>query len=136
MTWPPSASIRAAAAITSITMNGGTSLRPDAVSSCLTRSLSVASRIDICYLTRCPRLAAFHGLLGAYIVSDPPPMDKDHPMPLRTGLRKKMAKLTALATAAALAVAPMSALAEEQKGPPVISDAEAEQLLRDYTRPI
>src|SRR5471032_1211941 len=57
-------------------------------------------------------------------------------MPLRTGLRKKMAKLTALTTAAALAMAPMSALAEEQKGPPVIRDAEAEQLLRDYTRPI
>jgi len=40
-------------------------------------------------------------------------------------------------TAAALAVAPMSAaLAQEQKGPPVIRDTEAEQLLRDYTRPI
>jgi hypothetical protein len=29
MTWPPAASIRAAAAITSITMNGGTSLRTE-----------------------------------------------------------------------------------------------------------
>src|SRR5215510_11362651 len=29
MTWPPAASMRAAAAITSITMNGGTSLRAD-----------------------------------------------------------------------------------------------------------
>src|ERR1700682_778475 len=64
MTWPPAASMRAAAAITSITMNGGTSLRPDAVRRCLVRSLSVASSIDICYLTKCPRLAAFHGLLG------------------------------------------------------------------------
>jgi predicted Zn-dependent protease len=63
-------------------------------------------------------------------------MDKDRLMPLRTGLRKKIAKLTALTTAAALAVAPMSALAEPQKGPPVIRDTEAEQLLRDYTRPI
>ena len=48
MTWPPEASIRAAAAITSITMNGGTSLRPDGVSRFLARSLSVASSIDIC----------------------------------------------------------------------------------------
>src|ERR1700720_2442974 len=64
MTWPPAASIRAAAAITSITMNGGTSLRPDAVRRPLARSLSVASSIDICYLSWCPRLAAFHGLVG------------------------------------------------------------------------
>ena len=40
-------------------------------------------------------------------------------------------------TAAALAVAPMSAaLAQQERGPPVIRDTEAEQLLRDYTRPI
>src|SRR3979409_2381126 len=64
MTWPPAASMRAAAAITSITMNGGTSLRPDGVRRPLARSLSVASSIDICYLTQCPRLAAFHGLVG------------------------------------------------------------------------
>ena len=56
--------MRAAAAITSITMNGGTSLRPDAVSRLLAGSLNVASSIDICYLTQCPILAAFHGLLG------------------------------------------------------------------------
>jgi predicted Zn-dependent protease len=49
---------------------------------------------------------------------------------------KKLPKLTALATAAALALAPISTRAEEQKGPPVIRDTEAEQLLRDYTRPI
>src|ERR1700723_3477111 len=41
--------MRAAAAITSITMNGGTSLRCDAVSRPLARSLNVASSIDICY---------------------------------------------------------------------------------------
>src|SRR5882757_3967616 len=52
MTWPPSASIRAAAAITSITMKGGTSLRPDAVSRRFARSLKVDSSIDFCYLTR------------------------------------------------------------------------------------
>ena len=57
-------------------------------------------------------------------------------MSLRMDLRETMAKLTALTTAAAMAIAPMTALAEPQKGPPVIRDTEAEQLLRDYTRPI
>jgi hypothetical protein len=52
MTWPPAASIRSAALITSITMNGGTSLRPEAESRPATRSLSVASPIIICYFTR------------------------------------------------------------------------------------
>ena len=42
------ASMRSAAAITSITMNGGTSLRADAVKRWLSRSLGVASCMDIC----------------------------------------------------------------------------------------
>jgi len=46
-------------------------------------------------------------------------------------------RLTAAAAAAALALAPLSpAVAQQEKGPPVIRDTEAEQLLRDYTRPI
>jgi predicted Zn-dependent protease len=58
-------------------------------------------------------------------------------MPLQPLLRKNTSKLTALTTALALAIAPMSAtLAQQDKGPPVIRDTEAEQLLRDYTRPI
>jgi predicted Zn-dependent protease len=58
-------------------------------------------------------------------------------MPLRMALRKKTSKLTAVTAAVALAIAPMSsALAQENKGPPVIRDTEAEQLLRDYTRPV
>ena len=58
-------------------------------------------------------------------------------MPLRTAPRKIASKLTALMTAVALAVAPLpSALAQQAKGPPVIRDTEAEQLLREYTRPI
>jgi predicted Zn-dependent protease len=45
--------------------------------------------------------------------------------------------LTAVIAAVALASAPMSpALAQSAKGPPTIRDTEAEQLLRDYTRPI
>jgi predicted Zn-dependent protease len=57
-------------------------------------------------------------------------------MLLRPVLRKKASKLTALTVAAALAVAPISVRAEQGKGPPVLRDAETEQLLRDYTRPI
>jgi predicted Zn-dependent protease len=57
-------------------------------------------------------------------------------MLLRLALRKKASKLTALTVAAALAVAPISVRAEQNKGPPVLRDAETEQLLRDYTRPI
>jgi predicted Zn-dependent protease len=57
-------------------------------------------------------------------------------MLLRIALRKKSLKLTALMTAAALAVAPMTAVAQENKGPPVLRDTETEQLLREYTRPI
>ncbi len=58
-------------------------------------------------------------------------------MLLRLAYRKKASKLTALATAAALALAPTSAaLAQQAKGPPTIRDTEAEQLLREYTRPI
>src|ERR1700738_4613574 len=57
-------------------------------------------------------------------------------MLLRMALRKKMAGLTAVTTAVALAIAPVPALAQQEKGPPVIRDTEAEQMLRDYTRPI
>ena len=57
-------------------------------------------------------------------------------MLLRIAHRKKTSKWTALMTAAALAVAPMAALAQENKGPPILRDTESEALLREYTRPI
>lgn len=57
-------------------------------------------------------------------------------MLLRIALRKQTSKLTALTAALALAMAPMAALAQENKGPPVLRDTESEQLLREYTRPI
>src|SRR5438132_4508202 len=57
-------------------------------------------------------------------------------MLLRIALRKKPLKLTALMTAAALAVAPMAARAQENNGPPVLRDTETEQLLREYKLPI
>jgi predicted Zn-dependent protease len=45
-------------------------------------------------------------------------------------------KLTAVATAIALTLAPLPGHAEEEKGPLFLRDAETEQLLREYTRPI
>ena len=58
-------------------------------------------------------------------------------MLLRMAPRQKTSRLTAVTAAVALAIAPMSAaLAEQEKGPPIIRDTEAEQLLREYTRPI
>jgi predicted Zn-dependent protease len=45
-------------------------------------------------------------------------------------------KMTAIAVAAALVAAPMAALAEEEKGLPILRDTETEQLLRDYAKPI
>ena len=55
------------------------------------------------------------------------------PRPVRTG---KGTRLTALLTAAALALAPLAAPAQENRGPKLLRDTETEQLLRDYTRPI
>jgi predicted Zn-dependent protease len=55
---------------------------------------------------------------------------------LRLALYKNATKFTALVTATAIAFAPAVAAAQENRGPPTIRDTEAEQLLRDYTRPI
>jgi predicted Zn-dependent protease len=57
-------------------------------------------------------------------------------MLLRIALRKKTSRLIALTTVVALVVAPSLALAQENKGPPILRDTESEQLLREYTRPI
>ena len=56
---------------------------------------------------------------------------------LQIALRKKASALTALVTAAAIALLPVPATqAQEGRGPPVLRDTETEQLLREYTRPI
>ncbi|WP_298882856.1 M48 family metalloprotease [uncultured Bradyrhizobium sp.] len=58
-------------------------------------------------------------------------------MLLQIALRKKASALTALVTAAAIALLPVTAAhAQEGRGPPVLRDTETEQLLREYTRPI
>jgi len=57
-------------------------------------------------------------------------------MLLRIAHRKTTLKLTALATAVALAMTPTLGAAQQNKGPPILRDTESEQLLRDYTRPI
>jgi predicted Zn-dependent protease len=56
-------------------------------------------------------------------------------MLFRSAPSKKTSKLVALTTAAAIAMAPMAAMAQ-QGGMPVLRDTETEQLLREYTRPI
>src|SRR5258708_16839182 len=54
--------------------------------------------------------------------------------PIRPRRTTPAARLIALATATALAGA--GAPAHAQKGPPIVRDAEIEQLLREYTQPI
>jgi predicted Zn-dependent protease len=57
-------------------------------------------------------------------------------MLLQIALRKKASALTALVTAAAIALLPVPAAHAQGKGPPILRDTETEQLLREYTRPI
>ena len=57
-------------------------------------------------------------------------------MLLQIALRKKASSLSALVTAAAIALLPMPAVHAQAKGPPILRDTETEQLLREYTRPI
>src|SRR5262245_28525045 len=140
ITWPPAASIRAAAAITSITMNGGTSLRPDAFNRRPARSRNVASCMDICYLTPVhtengalvPRTSRIRRFLRTYRLSRPQPITIDRTM-LSIAPHSRTARVIAFATALVTAAAPMAASAQ---GIPVVRDSESEQLLRDYTRPI
>lgn len=57
------------------------------------------------------------------------------PRPVRGG-SSLAARITACITAAALVLMPFAAEAQQAKGPPTLRDAEIEQLLRDYTRPV
>src|SRR6478609_4131368 len=89
LTWPPAASIRAAAAITSITMNGGTSLRREGASSASTRFLNVASCIYLLFRCRvrtrdpengalAPQTGRIVRLIRAYPVFGLTPITKTH----------------------------------------------------------
>jgi predicted Zn-dependent protease len=63
-------------------------------------------------------------------------MPEHFPLRLRNAALAQMLRLTALVTAAALAFGPIPALAQSQRGPPLLRDTEIEQLLREYSRPI
>jgi predicted Zn-dependent protease len=63
-------------------------------------------------------------------------MINDRRKRFRRAAIRTLARLTAIITAGALALAPVAASAQENKGPKLLRDAEIEQLLRDYTRPI
>src|SRR3954464_10357129 len=56
--------------------------------------------------------------------------------PIRPRRTTPAARLIALVTATALVGAGAPARAQKEKGPPVVRDAEIEQLLRDYTQPM
>jgi predicted Zn-dependent protease len=63
-------------------------------------------------------------------------MINDRQQRFRRAAIRTLSRLTAIVTAGALALAPVAAPAQENKGPKLLRDAEIEQLLRDYTRPI
>ena len=73
------------------------------------------------------------------MVFEPRPMANDKHSAIRPLRRGYLARLTAGFVAFALAVAPLSAQAQEnseKKGPRLLRDTEIEQLLRDYARPV
>jgi predicted Zn-dependent protease len=63
-------------------------------------------------------------------------MIKDRSQSGHSAWHSRTSKLTAVVTAAALMLAPVTAPAQENKGPALLRDTEIEQLLREYTRPI
>src|SRR5262249_18065017 len=155
MTRPPAASMRAAAAITSITMKAGTSLRAEgainrrAASNIVSRPLlprrprpAVAAFARTICVEKVPQsgliaialtvLRRTTRLRGKMVRSQADMTGTERPSrPRRT---TPAARLIALATATALIAA--NAPARAVKGPPVVRDAEVEQLVREYPQPI
>jgi predicted Zn-dependent protease len=123
--------MRAAAAITSITMNGGTALRPEGASGARVLLLCMASPARPLYR----RIARVFELLNPIS-----PMIETTTSPRRMTPARLIARRTiALAAAATILIAQAGLPARAQagvKGINVIRDAETEELLRDYTRPI
>src|ERR1700704_573080 len=155
MTRPPRASMRAAAAITSITMKGGTSLRADGT----IRRRALSSIIDRRLLqwtqaVRAPRWCRNRQAL----VSAPAPRSvigraltpaaglpslwqtglrmfgRDRPS--RAGRAMPASRAVACITASAFLISGQPTLAQPNGGLPIIRDAEIEQLMRDYSAPI
>src|SRR5215216_1425548 len=137
-TRPPAASIRAAASITSITMNGGTSLRADGVSSRRAALISspFAGRIES-RSPRCCRIppVPFHKSLARTAFSSELPALIDNlgffAAPARRICAAALAGILAVTTAG-----PGRGQIPSGKGLPIIRDAEIEQLLREYMAPI
>src|SRR5262249_46002796 len=158
-TRPPAASMRAAAAITSITMKAGTALRGEgvssrfAVSNIVSRPLMLRenlaplsphfcdqlapqrSRNSFVIVTALTVLGRTTRLRGEMVQADPNQADMTGTQrPIRARRTTPAARAVAMLTASALTVASMPAQA--QHGPPVVRDAEIEQLLKDYTQPL
>src|SRR3954471_9851574 len=74
-------------------------------------------------------------LVRTYPGSEARPMMKDRRLPGKPAFTA-LSKFTTVLTAAALALVPVAASAQESRGPRLLRDAEIEQVLRDYTRPI
>src|SRR5262249_25994249 len=152
----PCASSRAAAAITSMTMNDATSLRAEAVISRSAASSMIATNPIVSSAVYRLVIAAFRRLFRASQVVIAASLTMSRRLsslrrsfrgirPVMTngrGLNRERhwtpaSRGIALLTAAAMiaSVGPASTQ-DREKGLPLIRDAEIEQLLRDYTQPI
>src|SRR5215831_666791 len=158
-TRPPAASMRAAAAITSITMKAGTALRGEgvssrfAVSNIVSRPLMLRGNLAPLSPHFCDQLGSTipqHSVVivtaltvsggttrlrGEMVQADPNQADMTGTQrPIRALRTTPAARVIAMLTASALVVA--SVPAQAQRGPAVVRDAEIEQLLKEYTQPL
>src|SRR6478672_493457 len=179
MTLPPAASMRAAAAITSITMNGGTSLRAEGVISRFAASSIVQALVtgfnrpavavfggfraiagggaqsryqlaafgtmggaplqvrSVYMVSRARRACLSPQLLGQRMIETERRMASTDRTSTTGSPRMAPSRwLTLLTTAAFVAAGFPTQAQNDTKGPPVIRDAEIEQLLREYTQPV
>src|SRR5262245_25875971 len=155
----PAASMRAAAAITSITMKAGTALRAEgvssrfAVSNIVSRPLMLRGNLAPLSPHFCDQLGSAipqHSVVivtaltvfgrttrlgGEMVQADPNQADMTGTQrPIRALRTTPAARLIAMLTATALVGTSLPAQA--QRGPPIVRDAEIEQLLKEYTQPL
>src|SRR5580692_4538623 len=149
----PCVSSRAAAATTSITMNGGTLPRADGWISCRARSSMIVPKgsTDEAEPPRCCRIRHANARIKDHwqVYSGRGASDLTFASAVRGKVgsecqirstskmqaKRPVSRAAALITAAAVAIAAGPARAQTA-GIPVIRDAEIEQLLREYTAPI